>query len=336
MKFFRDSKKKSRSPASNHQIRLHALRLTKFFENIKEFLSLLDDGEEKSNGEYILDFQYVSSLVEKILARMNMIVHDACILVPEGGENLYLQLDSSTRIAKKRFIEANKEHIASFEPSKEKSSLPNEPEYILLRQVLDWMNEEGSESAPSYMQLLHNVLNYVFQQKLFKDIPSELLPCTEINSADAKNIVSIVDLEDLPDKDVSESTTAMDTLTNRPFGFMTLGVDHEGRQQDAEVRRIKRWLAVMDFDSLNMILTEPDVGLLLTVNLSGDSDSDFIFVLCGGKIPAKELLPSGFRIENTKFGSIACKYDASTKEMDDCLALLGSFLFGMSGNESLN
>lgn len=332
MKFLRYHRKTGRSPAPNHQIRLHALRLSRLFENIREFYSLLDDGEDKSSGEYILDFQYVSSLFDKLLAQMNTIVHDACMLAPEGGEDLYLQLDSSTRLVKRRFMEAPKEQVPDPGPRDDNSPHPTEPEYILLRRVLDWMNHEEPGPAPSCAQLLHNVVDHVFQQRLFGDIVREKIPYAEIDCAGTKNVVSIVNLEELPDNDVSGSPVEVDTPTGGLFGLVTIGIDREGRRRDAETPRVKRWLAVVDYDSLSLILTEPGTGLLLTAKSSGDPGSDFIFVLCGDRIPAEELLPSGFRIEKTPFGCIGCKYAASTGEMDDYLALLGNSLFGMSQN----
>lgn len=329
-------RKTGRSPTPEHQFRLTALRVSRFFENIREFYGLLDDGEEKSKGEYILDFQYVSSLVENILERLNMIVHDACILGPEGGEDLYLKLDSCTRLLKERFMAAPKEHLPNPGATDNNSPHAPEPEYVVLRNVLDCINQNESGSSLSCMQLLHDVLNHVFQKNLFVDIPHEKFPCVEIDHDGAKNMVSIVDLEEFPDRDATGSAVSVDTPASGLFGLITIGVDRKVRPQGGTAPGVNRWLAVTGSDILNLILTEPGGGLLVTVSSSGDPDSDFIFVLCGNRIPAEKLLPPGFRVEKTRFGSVACRYDASADEMDDYLSLLGNSLFGMSGSESLN
>jgi hypothetical protein len=323
------SRKTGRSPTAIDRIRLYTLRLTSLFQNTREFFNLLDDGKEKSSGEYILDFHYVFSLVDRTVTQMNNIIHDACILEPQGGDNLYSQLDACTRQARERFIETDRNIVVDPDPSAEGSAIADEPEYVLLSQALKWLNNKETGTDPTFLNLLDDVFDHVFQQKFLNKIPWKKLPRVELDTADARNIVSIIDLDNFREN-VTVSTLAVDDLESRPFGLMALGAGAEAPEDETENRPVKKWLAASRSDSLYMVPVEPDAGVLVAVDLDDETETNFVFVLCGEKVAANKLLPSGFRDEKTRFGSMACVYDAPAGELDDYLAQLGKSLFSTS------
>jgi hypothetical protein len=332
MKFFSQFKK-DRSLTAVVPVRLDVLRLIELFRNIMKFFSLVDDGKDKSGGEYILDFHYVSSLVEEILGQMNMIVHSACILAPEGGADLFVKLDSIAKFAKERFVEIDRKHISGPETSSVESEHPADPEYLLLRQVLNWVEGGDSGSASSCMQLLHDVFGHVLDKELFKDVSDVNLPNVVTVNAGRNNIVSFMDFEG-PEGDDSEFATAADALQNRTFALVAMGADREAEVRDSAPPPVKRWWAFLDSGNSNMILTDQDGRILLAVNQIGDQDLDFIFVLYGGNSAAEQLVSSGFKIDKAEFGSIAYIYNTPVEEMDEYLTDVGNSLFGVSGTKS--
>ncbi|MEJ2722511.1 MAG: hypothetical protein P8181_15440, partial [bacterium] len=259
MRFFARSKRTGEPPAVIVSTRLLALRLTKLFENTKELLGLLDDGREKSGGDYILDFHYVSSLVEKVIERMDLIVHDACILVPKGGEDLYERLAATTKPARKTFIRIDSKNIAASTREEETPGEPAEPEYVALRQALKWMTGTGSKDVGSVTDLLYGVLGHVFRERPLSGIPCEDLPFVDIDGSVVKNRMCVIDLDRPgPPAPRPGSGLAVDSLSSRPFELMVLGAGGDARKEDAEIRPLKRWVAAMSSECLNMALTEPE------------------------------------------------------------------------------
>ena len=326
MRIFHRPKKPGGFAGSSIAVRLQALRLLKFFENSREYLSLLDDGEEKSGGEYILDLHYISSLVEKILERMNMIVHDACVLAPEGGEHLYHRLDAETRLAGERFIGIDRNSIIDLEPVEGAAALPSDPEYILLRQTLKWMT--GGETGPdpsSLKHLFHEACGHVFLKNPLTAAGGENLPAAELNTSSSSNILRVTDLE--ATQSGFPAAASADSLACRPLELMILGAGGSGPTGATKTRPVREWVGVTSSDSLNLVAAGPGGAVQLAVKQSRDSETDYIFILSGRTVNLGEALSSGFRTEQTGFGSISCIYDKSAEEFEHCLTRMGQAFF---------
>jgi hypothetical protein len=329
MKIFHRSKKSRGAAGIPTVVRINALRLLKLFENSREYLSLLDDGGDKAGGEYILDLHYVSSLVEKILERMNMIVHDACVLAPAGGEHLYRQLDRDTRLAGERFIEIERNRIADLEAAESTDDRPSEPEYVLLRQSLKWMTGRDAGREPSLKNLFLDVFEHVFINNPLTTASGASLPAVELNTSKSRNILRVVDLEAVREK-TPESAVTVEELICRPLELMILGSGGGDQTGTSEVSPVREWLAVTSSDSLNLVATHPGGALQLAAKQGGDFDTDYIFVLSGKQADLGQIRASGLRGEVTAFGSIACLYEKPAEELEHCLSQLGHAFFSMN------
>lgn len=309
--------------------RLVTLRVTKLFENVRALYRLMDDGTEKSDGEYILDVHYVSSLVEKVLERIHMIVHDVSVLAPESGHALYGRLAPIVKMGRDYYIDNVGERVARLRTAAATAVAPVEAEYVLLRQAMQWVTERRTREEPSITALLHGVFDIMFHKNVFAAIPCEEMPAIDVDTAHARNIVHVVNLDDGEEQD--ERAVTLEGLQSRPFELMVLGAEGNAPADDATNRPIRRWLAVVGPDSVHIARPEPDERGLLVVKQTGDPDADFIFALCGKGNEFERVASCEFRVERTGFGSVACIYDGPGENMDENLARMGQWLFGKTG-----
>jgi len=85
---------------------IQTIRFRELLRKTQALMHLIDDGQEKLSGEYILDFHYIASLIENIIDNLRLLVFNACVLVPEGGEALYLSYDAHRATARNMLLTA--------------------------------------------------------------------------------------------------------------------------------------------------------------------------------------------------------------------------------------
>ena len=86
-----------------------------------------------------------------------------------------------------------------------------------------------------------------------------------------------------------------------------------------------------------MIVSNEEISLRLSSNgnkihleaaLSGDVESDYIFLYIQKPFDLGHKLPEGFRMEETGQGTLAWTYDVPTDNLEKILVQLGSILLG--------
>jgi hypothetical protein len=153
--------KKGSSVQGLTEARLQLARFRKLLENTRAIMTLVEDGREKFREEYIFDRHYVTSLVDRVIERVGMLVFDAMVLAPEGGEALYRLHDRLKGFAVEHFIREEKQCSSSGNISSGLKPIPEEPELRMLSSVLDWITGPLPDGEPSIMDFIRLSFDHV-------------------------------------------------------------------------------------------------------------------------------------------------------------------------------
>jgi len=297
---------------------IQTIRFIKLLENSRVLLDLIADGDEKSFGEYILDGHYVITLIDSVIERLGMMVHDACVLVPSIGKDLYCQYDNHKKYAKNLLTDSQ-----NYKKNISKSSSDQiEPEYKLLANVLEWLHGDTSET----------VMNFI--KYLFLNVIQDIQSLEKLNNKNMvkNNLKAIKDnfyLVDLwlepifPDKKQNEYKTK-DCL---PLKYLLMETgDNESGHGKPNLSDIV-WLAAASEFQLSLNTWHKNYKFRLDAISSGHKKSDFIFTYANLSVNLKQILPEGFHIETTKDGQLAWNLGVSPKTIEDNLMFIGQKLF---------
>lgn len=304
------------------EARLQFARFRKLLENTRAIMNLVEDGREKLREEYIFDRHYVTSLLDGVMERAGMLVFDAVVLAPEGGEALYRLYDRLKAFAVERFIKGEgKEQSGCFTPSDTKT-LPEEPELRLLSCALDWVTGPLPDGEPSMMDLVRLVFDHTIAcLRGGSEMAKKRL---EWNRGGTRHVIDVVDLEE---GDVKEGSGY--DLGCRPLGTMMAGAGWEGPQkQEGEAKTTRNWIAYTEKNQLSLRGTDDDNRLYLEATLSGHTDADFAFFFAEDPLDPKSFLPEAFHVEKTGLGAMAWNYDLPGQDMEYNLSQLGARLLG--------
>jgi hypothetical protein len=310
-----------------NELRLQALRFRVLLENARMINDLYADGVEKIRGDYIFDRHYVVSLADMVLERMGMIVFDACVLVPKGGSTLYQLYDEQKKIARQCFLNegdlASKEEVAHLG-----IDFPDDLEFGLLASVLSWMNGRPGGKFLSVMEFFKLIFDHVIRGLDEKGFPESGFHLLRVNWKGIENQFLIVDQGRgvMGDENVELS---LRDLNCRPLGLMFVGADYQTLGlESAQKATARKWFAVVSDEHLGLQSADSHGGVRLEVTLSGDVESDFIFIFTKNPTDPEEFVPEGCRIERTKMGAACWIYDVPSTKIENDLIHLGRWLFG--------
>jgi hypothetical protein len=308
------------------ETRLQLARFRKLLENTRAIMNLVEDGREKFREEYIFDRHYVTSLVDRVIERAGMLVFDAVVLAPEGGEALYRLHDRLKAFAVEHFLREEKQCPPDGKMPSGLKPIPEEPELQMLSSALDWITGPLPDGKPSIMDFIRLVFDHVIpslRDGRDRDIAKKRL---EWNRGDTNHVIHVVDLEE---GQVKEGLVSAYDVECRPLGMMIAGADGESLQmEEGNTRDIRNWIAFTGRDRLSLRGTDVGNRLYLEATLSGHTDADFIFLFAEDPLDPKDFLPKAFHMEKTALGAMAWNYDLPGQDLGYSLSHLGARLLG--------
>jgi hypothetical protein len=302
---------------------IQTIRFRTLLENARGLLALVEDGNEKVIGEYILDRHYVTSLIDNVVARLEMMVYDACVLAPEYGKMFYMQHDRH----KRRAAELNSQEKTSEKKNAAgDTALSSDPEYELLSDVLTWLNGKASEPGETVIDFMRQVFIRVIKNlDANNDSKIGLLIKNNVSKALDCNMFLLDLWEDavaLPARPHS-----LEDINSIPLKLLLMDVQGGNLSPMAgDKTRTVTWIAALSEYRLSLRTMEPDCNFHLEATVSGYERSDFIFIFADPSINTENILPPGFHTEITDNGQLAWKLDATPKAIEDSLISIGRHL----------
>ena len=297
--------------------KLRVTRMKKFLENARAFFSAIDDGREKLASEYIIDEKYVISLVERVMERTGMMVFDACVLVPSGGDALYRALDGFRARARKDFM-------APIPRATEPSS-PEEPEVTRLKAVVKWI-ETGDPGGESLLSFFRTIVGHLVAGLGEDDFPAHGVSELALPSGAHKDRLRIMEL-DRPDFAGPVKTVTAADIACRPLGVLLMGCAPSPPVALAAPKPSRNWFAAVDSDHVSLFARNAQGPFLwLSATLSGHADADFVFFL--EKTSDRSLFPEGFRVESGGAWTFGWIYGVPLQKIEQSLGELGTRCFG--------
>jgi len=301
---------------------IQTIRFKKFLENARALLDFFEDGREKVHGEYIFDRHYVVSLIDGIVERLGMMVYDACILVPENGQELYATYD------KHKLTAANLIGSGASGSMSAETNEADDPEYQLLSDVLRWFDGAAATEEISVMDFMKQIFFYVIQGLETVDRSKNRTLFENSNVLAADRGIYLIDLW----KDalaLPKEKRASSDFNSIPLKHLLM--DAGGRDAKAGAGDIQTnglWVAAVSEYQLSLNALNQDFQFRLETLASGYEQSDFIFVFADKTAALDTILPAGFHVENSNYGQFAWNLDVSAKTIEDSLMIIGRNLFG--------
>ncbi len=305
--------------------RIHTIRFKKLLENANILLDLFADGNEKLQGEYILDRHYVVSLIDRVIERLGMIVYDAAVLSQDAGADLYRQYDQQ-KIAAECFISGEKigggEDLSSGDDASSPPAM--DPEYRLLSQAISWFHGKGDETVSQLMKKA--MINGMHGIEKIKELKNDLV-VDEIWLKKSESRIFLIDLWR------DESSPKREKQSIEAFGSLPLTLILKEALNDMPSIRPHmemkgEWIIVAGDNEITLLSVNPNFNLRLDATASGYEASDYIFVSIDGRLEPAKILPQGFHMEKNGSGYFCWKIDASFDAIKEDLISIGSTLFG--------
>lgn len=307
---------------------IQTIRFKKFLENARALLDLFDDGREKNLGEYIFDRHYVVTLIDSVVERLGMMVYDACVLVPESGEELYATYDTHKLTARNLidFTGSVKKTGASGDVTSDPSETVD-PEYQLLSEVLQWFNGKDAPLDSTVMAFMKQIFLKVIQDhgssEVIKNRALFENSCGKITGMGIYLVDLWKDALALP-----EEKSSINDFNSIPLNHLLM--DAGGKDVKEGPRGAHNnadWIAAVGEYQLSLNSLRSDFQFRLETLASGDADSDFIFIFADNAAHLDNLLPPGFHVENSDYGQFAWHLGISEKTIEDSLMIIGRNLF---------
>jgi hypothetical protein len=323
MKNLLERLQKGPNPHPLVQSQLEIFRFRKLLENARAITTLVADGHEKLREEYIFDRHYVISLVDQVIERSGMLVFDAVVLLPEGGETLYRDHDQLKAFAIEHFIkESNASNLKDI--FSEPVDIPEEPEFKLLFQVLAWIVGPLQNGFPTMMDFIRKIFDHivpVLRNGHYEGLSKRWI---ELNGDPVNHRIEVIGLES---ELIKKGRIFINDLECRPLGLMFIGASQDiSGNTGQRLQSTKKWMAFTGEDQLSLRGMGTDNKIYLEATLSGHTDSDFVFIFAENPLDLEQMIPRGFHMEKTKLGALAWSYGVSGPILESNLAQLGDLL----------
>ncbi|MBF0224197.1 MAG: hypothetical protein HQK76_01965 [Desulfobacterales bacterium] len=308
-----------------NNFKLEFLRFRKILENSRFIMSLMGDAQEKIEGEYIFDRQYVLSLIDEILEKMNMVAFDISVIAPSSSESVYTLFDKIKLFANSYFM-VDPSTLKSRPKLIDFNSLAiDEEEFRLLAEVLTWIKGPLPDSKPTVLDFIRHIFEQAIPVlKKDKDSISDDSFIKTLNNQSVK--FNILDLGEGISSDCSNESISIHNLKCRPLITMITGAKGKESSSDTLSNIIPEWLALITNDRLSLRGRHNDQFLLIEVTQSGYLDSDFIFAFVAQPFINKKILPPFFKTLETSKGLLGWSYNLTDRQMEESLIHLGNHL----------
>ncbi|MBU0993155.1 MAG: hypothetical protein KJ737_11735 [Proteobacteria bacterium] len=304
---------------------IQTIRFKKLLENANALLDLIDDGNEKIRGEYILDRHYVISLIDRVVEKLGMIVYDACTLSPEMGEDLYAHYDANKLKAeeliagKKPFVKAE----TFLNGGSDKTPI-TDPEYRLLSDVLSWFN--GATDITVINLLKKACVDGIKGIEKIDDLKNQILS-EQSGLKISGNPIYVVDLWKDAFAPVLKPRSLSD-IESIPLKLLLMETLSESSSANTKNRIEGEWVVSASEYEVSLMNMNSDFSLRLDATASGYEKSDYIFVFTDNRLKPEKILPKGFHTEKTDSGFLCWKLDVFPEAIEDSLITIGRNIFG--------
>lgn len=311
-------KRGTNGKAGMNELYLDHLRTITFLENARVLMNLFEDGKEKASGEYILDAHYVTSLVEDTIRVLGALVFDACVIRNQGGDALLRRYDREQARAAQFLTSALAGGAFTERPDGE------EPEYRLLKEVLDWCVPADQENPNSVMGFIKDIFNHVMTRTCTVVFPYDQTSDLDIIGSGIVHRIHFLPMGlDRPEA----APLSLESMDFRSLRVLLRDVSCDlVRSEPGSVQ--VRWAAMMEgpflslgFREGNRILCQADICL------SGDRKSDYVFIFMHDRMMPSPLIPGAFQTARVEQGLLAWLYNGPAQVIDDALAHVGRLLF---------
>jgi hypothetical protein len=326
MKLPGTSRRKDPGQEARIAFRLQSLRFRKMLETANALFGLLEDGREKMAGDYILDRHYVESLADEVIDKAGSVVFDACVLVEEGGEDLFAQYDAHRSRARGMLVA---KEVPGTAPPRGKADGGEdlEPEYRLLSGILEWIDGRSSGSGETLMAFMRRVLDHVantIEEPPLDGLKTETIQCS---AGGVNNSIRLVNTDlDLPEPENGSGAGA--GAHYRPIRLMCEGAAGGGETNDQIAKAGERtWLAVVNERHMSLRRIGASSSLRVEVCLGDLPDTGMLFLHASDGADLETRLPAGFRIEREEGSLMAWLEDARGESIEEGLVRLGRLLF---------
>jgi hypothetical protein len=285
---------------------LQVTRLGRLLEDARALLELMDDAGEKRGGDFILDRQYVVSLVDRTVDRLGSLTFNAYVLC--STEDLFSRHDALRNQAadlQKRIVDANGEDQAG-EPF----------EYVVLGEYLDWMTS-GDGSVRDFVGRIIDLVFSHLGSDLSSD-PLSRLPSLEI--AGTRGRIHVLDLGGGLEESADASLSTGEVRC-RPLRIVLLGASRD------EPGSSRTWVASVSEDRLSLRGPRDDPRVFVEARLQGDSSLVLLYCRTADGEPPMDV-PPGFRQESTSGGLVAWRQREHDGDVETSLSDLGRSIFG--------
>ncbi|MBN2322026.1 MAG: hypothetical protein JXR49_23315 [Acidobacteria bacterium] len=305
-------------------LHLEFLRFRKFLENMKEIISINEDGKDKLQEEYIFDGHYVLSLLDGVVENAALMAFNASVLAPSARREIFRRSDDCRKFAQEEFLESPDLRMEKFPLAS--AFRDKDPETLLLSAVLNWFTGPLAGDQPAVMDFIRYVSDAVIGNCRKDALVEKITPFVGKVKLSEDSYLRTVDInETSPAR--NKGFVSLGEISCRPFGLMVLGfmertVPGGFSAQEPEVDR----LMIFDEEELSLRLRCDSCKIHLEASFSGDAASDFIFLYSRKPFDLRRELPRGFWVEETGQGTLAWIYDIPTDNLEKMLVQLGSVL----------
>lgn len=305
--------------------RIQTIRFKKLLENANALLDLFSDGNEKIQGEYILDRHYVITLIDSVIERLGMIVYDAATLSPENGPDLYRQFDrhkikAETLISEEKRVRAPN---GSVRDDSQKSPVMD-PEYLLLSEAISWFHGKGQETVLHLMR--EAVVSGIREIEKIKDLKNEIF-FDEIWIKKTGSRIYLLDLwKDGASK--TQEPKSLDAFGSMPLKLLLSDALSDRPSTQHTRKETGEWIILAGEHEISLMSVNSNFNLRLDATASGYEASDYIFVFTDHRLDPEQILPSGFHKEKADSGYFCWKIDVSSDAIKEGLITIGRNIFG--------
>ncbi len=296
---------------------LQVMRLGRLLENARELVGLLEDAREKREGDFILDRQYVSSLIDRTVEKLGALVFDAYVLTPGARDRLYEDHDglrSEAASLQERVMQGGR--AAGGEEHEE---------YALLDAYIAWM--KGKKPETSVRGFVGRIVDRVFEE-LGKSVPASVvggLPFVEVPGTGV--VVRVLDMGG--GLDVT-GTGRLDPghVTCGPLRLLIHGDPEEEASRPGPGAGRASWLAFTSGEHLSLRGPIEAPRLFMEATLQGRGGMGLVLMYSpAAPGPQSSEALQGFSEEPTPAGRVAWRLGDPAVEMRAVLASLGRRIF---------